>query len=99
MYKRQLDAFRRAREDAAVGVLYEACDFDWEREASRLAASFVHPHEALATEDMIDRAHGLGLGVMAWTVDDAARAHELVAAGVDALCTNRPDVMQNAGLD
>lgn len=35
-------------------------------------------------------AHGRGLQVMAWTVDDPKAARRLAAAGVDALCTNDP---------
>jgi glycerophosphoryl diester phosphodiesterase len=30
--------------------------------------------------------------VFAWTVDDPARMQLLIDAGVDAVCTNRPDV-------
>ena len=38
-------------------------------------------------------AHRAGLGVQVWTVDDEADARRLIAWGVDALITDRPDIM------
>jgi glycerophosphoryl diester phosphodiesterase len=38
-------------------------------------------------------AHRAGLGVQVWTVDDEADARRLIAWGVDALITDRPDLM------
>ena len=38
-------------------------------------------------------AHAAGLGVQVWTVDDEADARRLLACGVDALITDRPDVI------
>ncbi|HUR34135.1 MAG TPA: glycerophosphodiester phosphodiesterase family protein [Vicinamibacterales bacterium] len=41
----------------------------------------------------IDDAHRAGLGVQVWTVNDGAAARRLLAWGVDALITDRPDLM------
>ena len=38
-------------------------------------------------------AHRAGLGVQVWTVDTAADAHRLLDWGVDALITDRPDII------
>ena len=38
-------------------------------------------------------AHRAGLGVQVWTVNDEADARRLLAWGVDALITDRPDLM------
>ncbi len=38
-------------------------------------------------------AHRAGLGVQVWTVNDAARARQLLDWGVDALITDRPDLI------
>ena len=38
-------------------------------------------------------AHRAGLGVQVWTVNDEAQARRLLAWGVDALITDRPDLM------
>ncbi len=41
----------------------------------------------------IDRAHAAGLGVQVWTVDEEADARRLLDWGVDALITDRPDII------
>ena len=41
----------------------------------------------------ISDAHRAGLGVQVWTVNDEADARRLLAWGVDALITDRPDLM------
>jgi len=38
-------------------------------------------------------AHRAGLGVQVWTIDDESDARRLLGWGVDALITDRPDVM------
>jgi glycerophosphoryl diester phosphodiesterase len=41
----------------------------------------------------VTHAHRAGLAVQVWTVNDAAAARRLLAWGVDALITDRPDLM------
>ena len=41
----------------------------------------------------VEYAHDAGLGVQAWTVDAEEQARRLLACGVDALITDRPDVI------
>lgn len=52
----------------------------------------INPWDAIVDPSIIDRAHDVGLAVNVWTVDDPERMGELVALGVDAIITNRPDV-------
>ncbi|MGB3328127.1 MAG: glycerophosphodiester phosphodiesterase family protein [Thermomicrobiales bacterium] len=40
------------------------------------------------------RVHAAGLEAWVWTVNDADRARELLALGIDALCTDDPALMQ-----
>ncbi len=49
-----------------------------------------------ATADAIAEAHARGLDVSAWTVNDPAAMNALSAQGIDALCTDRPDLMRQA---
>lgn len=52
----------------------------------------VHPHERAVTPALVESAHRAGLLVNTWTVDDPDRMAQLVADGVDGICTNVPDV-------
>lgn len=49
-----------------------------------------------ATERAIKEAHGLGLRVGAWTVDEPAEMQTLAAAGIDAICSDRPDLLERS---
>ena len=61
----------------------------------------LHPWVGAVTAEAIERCHAAGLRVNGWTCDDANRMRELVAAGIDGICTNVPDVAQRvlAALD
>jgi glycerophosphoryl diester phosphodiesterase len=52
----------------------------------------VHPSVDGLEETWVRRAHAAGLVVNTWTCDDPARLRELVAWGVDGICTNVPDI-------
>lgn len=47
----------------------------------------------LVTGAKVRRAHGLGLKVHVWTIDDAAQMHELFDLGVDGIMTDRADIL------
>ena len=57
-----------------------------------LGAGFVAPQHAAVTPALLAAAHDAGLPVSVWTVDDPAAMRALVAAGVDAITSNRPDI-------
>lgn len=68
------------------------------------SASYVHLPWRLGRHDLlgdprlrrrvVDRATDLGLGVVAWTVDDAERMGALLDDGVAGVITDRPDVLR-----
>jgi glycerophosphoryl diester phosphodiesterase len=60
--------------------------------AQEAGAAVLWQQETLVDEDLIDLAHAEQIQVFAWTVDDRARMQVLSSLGIDALCTNRPDV-------
>lgn len=55
-------------------------------------ATTLWQQETLLDAELLEQAHRGGARVFAWTVDDPDRMRTLLSLGVDALCTNRPDV-------
>ena len=53
------------------------------------------PHFADAKGLAISDAHARGLKIGAWTVNEAAQIQRLAEQGLDALCTDRPDLAGN----
>jgi glycerophosphoryl diester phosphodiesterase len=56
------------------------------------AAWVYHP---LITRRLVEAAHGAGVAIVAWTVDDRDRAKRLAALGVDGICSNDPRLLQD----
>lgn len=52
-------------------------------------------HEDL-TADLVERVHARGLGVTAWPVNDPETVERAVDDGVDAITSDRPDVVRSA---
>jgi glycerophosphoryl diester phosphodiesterase len=52
----------------------------------------VHPWEPTIDQAMVDRCHGAGIAINAWTCNDMERLQELATFGVDGACTDVPDV-------
>ena len=50
------------------------------------------PRHDIVTRDLVEAAHGVGLRVVPWTVNDVRRMAELVALGVDGLVTDEPSL-------
>ena len=89
---------QRVRElDAAIptAFLHTLIDRTWAELAADVAAAghrALHPWDGFVDEGYVEAAHGAGLEVNVWTVDSPDRMAELIALGVDGLCTNVPDV-------
>ncbi|MFM7891795.1 MAG: glycerophosphodiester phosphodiesterase [Actinomycetota bacterium] len=52
----------------------------------------IHPEVSRLTRETIDMFHDEGIKVNTWTCDDPQRMRELIAWGIDGICTNVPDV-------
>lgn len=63
------------------------------RAAVELGAWAVWIYHPLITARLIAAAHAKDVQVIAWTVDDAPRVAELVALGVDGICSNDPRLL------
>jgi glycerophosphoryl diester phosphodiesterase len=62
----------------------------WEY-ASRFGTRGLHPHFRTVTAEMVAEAQLAGAAVRPWTVDEVTDLTAMVAAGVDAIITNRVD--------
>jgi glycerophosphoryl diester phosphodiesterase len=54
--------------------------------------SALHPWVNFLTQETVDACHQHGLALNTWTCDDPKRMAELIAWGVDGICTNVPDI-------
>jgi len=78
-----------------TAFLHILVDRSWSDLAADVAASghtALHPWDGLVDESLMKAAKANGLDVNVWTVDDPERMAQLIALGVDGLCTNTPDV-------
>jgi len=86
-----------AREEVRWALYRSWCR--WPRWAAPRAdyGGFQIPERAgttrVVSRRFVDDAHRAGLKVQVWTVNDEASARRLLGWGVDALITDRPDVM------
>jgi len=79
----------------ATGVLYACRPLDGGVPLARAAlADAVLPHWAHVTADDVARAHDSGISVAPWATSDPGILRTLIAAGVDAIGTNHPDVLR-----
>ena len=58
-----------------------------------LAPEFLNPEWQLVTPELVARIHARGTGVSTWTVDDPQAMARLLDLGVDAVITNRIELL------
>jgi glycerophosphoryl diester phosphodiesterase len=91
-----VDAMRTFRPEVRTAWLTEGVrDEDCERVARDLAGSghfALHPYTKFLNKNCIEVFHRHGLQVNSWTIDDPARMAEVIAWGIDGICTNVPDI-------
>ena len=77
-------------------LLVEEPPADWRERAARFGCRALHCRHDHVSAALVAAAHAAGLGILAYTVNDAQRAMGLFAIGVDAIVTDelgtvRPD--------
>lgn len=91
-----VDALRAAQAIAPQvprGLLVEAVPADWRERLAELGAVALHAKASLMTAAQAAAVKAAGFGLMVYTVNDPARARELFGIGVDAICTDRLDLI------
>lgn len=97
-HRETLDHVRALDPTIPTAFLHHVVDRSWAELATDVAAAghhALHPWDGVVDAELVDVAHGAGLAVNVWTVDDPARMRELIDLGVDGLCTNVPDVARS----
>jgi glycerophosphoryl diester phosphodiesterase len=91
-----IDALMAAREVAPQlprACLMSELPPDWERRAREVEAVAIHVNHRHLTQQQAIEVKAAGFGLFCYTVNEAARARELLAWGVDAFCTDRTDLI------
>ena len=86
---------RKRAPEVPTGVEIEAFDdpWPWLEYSARYGHAFLLPDAAAllnAGQQLVDRAHALGIQIDAWTVDDPETIAQLFAWGVDTVETDDP---------
>ena len=92
--------WRLARLDPRMplGLLYApdmlpGLSWGWPRVVLRLAA--LNPYHEQVTPTLVRRTHARGKQLNTWTVNEAEEMQRLCALGVDAIITDRPDLLRD----
>jgi glycerophosphoryl diester phosphodiesterase len=88
-----LMAAQDAAPDLPRGFLIDAVPADWEARLQQLQAVALHTSHKNLTPELARQVKAAGYGLFCYTVNDAARAAEIMAWGVDAFCTDRIDLI------
>jgi glycerophosphoryl diester phosphodiesterase len=90
------EALRAARDAAPElprGMLYGGVPADWRAQTEALGCVSLHADHARLSERLVAEIRASGLRVLAYTVNDPARARKLLTWGVDIICTDRIDLI------
>jgi len=77
----------------ARGLLVERVPPDWHQQLDQLGAVSLHAQAGALTAAQASAVKRAGFGLMCYTVNDLAQARTLFDWGVDAICTDRLDLI------
>ena len=81
---------------AALASMRKRFPEEARRRAPEIGASAIWLYHQLASAELVEVTRELGIELITWTVDDAARVAELRELGVDGICSNDPRLLQPA---
>jgi len=88
-----LAAARRAAPGLRRGVLFTRVPRDWPDVLQALGAFSLHCDHRHLDAGLARAIGDAGFGLLCYTVNDSARARQLLDWGVDAICTDRIDLL------
>ena len=89
-----LKAAAEVAPDLPRGLLVERIPVDWLARCTRIGAVALHLEAGQLDRESVARVRRTGLRVVAYTVNEPARAAELFGWGVNCVITDRPDLVQ-----
>ena len=88
-----LQAARRVAPELPRALLVHALPQGWVERCRALGCVALDANHEALTRDVIAQAHAAGLRVVSYTVNDPARARELLDCGLDCLITDAVDAI------
>ena len=88
-----LQGARHGAPDLPRGYLVDAVPADWREQLAALGCVSLHVNHAALTPAQASAIKDAGYWLFCYTVNDPARAREILAWGVDAFCTDRIDLI------
>jgi glycerophosphoryl diester phosphodiesterase len=93
-----LAAARDAEPHLPRGLLFGAVPADWQAQTQALSCVSLHADHRKLDARLVEAIKAAGLFILAYTVNDPERARLLAQWGVDAICTDRIDLIGAAFL-
>jgi len=88
-----LEAAKKAAPELPRGLLLHEWDDNWRQMTDALGCLSIHLNHKLLDEQRTAELKQAGLRILVYTVNEPERAHQLLQWGVDAICTDRIDVI------
>jgi glycerophosphoryl diester phosphodiesterase len=89
-----LEAAREVAPQVPRACLMSELPPDWARRAQSVEAVAIHTNHKHLTLALAQEVRAAGYGLFCYTVNDPARARELLGWGVEAFCTDRIDLFK-----
>ena len=75
------------------GMLWRKIPRGWREVAARLGCATIHCGQVDLTEEIVEQVRAAGYPLLAYTVNDAARARQLFRWGITSVFSDAPDIM------
>ncbi|WP_371379840.1 glycerophosphodiester phosphodiesterase [Sporomusa aerivorans] len=76
------------------GIDIDAYKGDYVKAAKAAGADIVSPYWEELSQELVSEAHGLGMKVVPWTVNNPVKMNMLIDMGVDGLITDKPWILR-----
>lgn len=83
----------QAQPELPRGLLLHSWDEQWKEKTAALDCVSIHINHKVVDQTRIAELRDAGLRVLVYTVNSPERARELLKWGIDAICTDRIDII------